>query len=107
MNQPGQLVVISFQHLHTCNNCAERCPVENRVFCLTDLVRKVTTELTMKAAFQAHSTERDIIQVIELIGKVIWEHEDLENRSFDGAETPDNERGLEFARIVARAAFQN
>jgi hypothetical protein len=65
----------------------------------------VTTELTTRVAFQAHSTEKDIVEVILITARIVWELE--ENRHFDVTDTLDNERVLQFARAAAKAAFQN
>jgi hypothetical protein len=71
-----------------------------------DLVQLVTSELNGKAGFRTHNIEQDFVAVVQNISRRIWVEENLANRHLDSRVTPDNLRLLQFARIVAKQAFE-
>jgi hypothetical protein len=71
-----------------------------------DLVQKVTSELNGKAGFHTQCMEHDFAAVVQSISRRIWEEENLAHRHFDNRQTPDNMRVLQFARTVAKEAFE-
>jgi hypothetical protein len=66
----------------------------------------VMTGLARKAVFRKYTKEQDFAEAAQMIGRIIWEREDLENRHFDNAVTPDNERVLKFTRTLTKAALE-